>query len=200
MFARHTPAALQVCGHALEGSSALQDSWLLHLETELVGLGEILRPLDRALLVDARSGNHALQLRPLVAVEEAVEGLDRPGEGVLVLVGLGEKIVILLVWQIWIDCNRAVEENLELSRTGIEIRRGSEHDHVRRLHLLEDRSRIILDDTLVRLLTGVATRAVADLLVSDADLRDLVTRLLRALRELIAEEIGIPALAHITRT
>ena len=48
----------------------------------------------------------------------------------------------------------------------------------------------------MRLLTGVATRAVADLLVGDADLRDLVTSLLRALRELVAEEIGIPALAR----
>ena len=55
MFARHTPAALQVCGHALDGSSALQVSWLLYPKTELIGLGEILRPLDRALLVDARS-------------------------------------------------------------------------------------------------------------------------------------------------
>ena len=43
----------------------------------------------------------------------------------------------------------------------------------------------------MRLLTGVAARAVADLLLGDADLRDLVTRLLRALRELVAEQIGV---------
>ena len=131
------------------------------------------------------------------------------------LVGLGEEIVILLVREVRIDRNRAVEENLELSRAGIEIRRGSEHNHVSLLHLLENRRRIILDDTLVRLLTGVATRAVADLLVGDAYLRDLVTRtalaaavavgyaqsiFLRALRELVAKETGVAALAHITRT
>ena len=51
---------------------------LLHLETELVGLGEILRPFDRALLVDARRGDHALELRAIVAVEEAVERLAIP--------------------------------------------------------------------------------------------------------------------------
>ena len=169
---------------------------LLHLETELVGLGEIFRPFDRALLVDARRGDHALELRALVAVEEAVEGLDRSGEGVLVLVALREKVVILLVGQIGINRNRAVEENLELSRAGIEVRGGSEHNCIRRLHLLEDRRRIVLDDAFVRLLTGIATRAVADLLVSDADLRDLVARLLRALRELVAEQIGVAAPAR----
>ena len=188
-----------------------RQSRTLNLETELVGLGEIFRPLDRALLVDARSGDHALKLRPIVAIEETIEGLDRPGERVLVLVALGEKIVILLVGKVRIDRNRAVEENLELPRTGIEVRRGSEHDHVRRLHLLEDRRRVVLDDALVRLLTGVATRAIADLLVGDADLRDLVTRttlaaavavgyaqsiFFRALRELVAEEIGVAALAR----
>lgn len=169
---------------------------LLHLETELVGLGEILCPLDRALLVHTRRGDHAFELRSVVAVEESVEGLDRSGEGFLALVALGEKIVILLVGKIGVDRNRAVKENLKLSRAGIEVRRGSEHDYVRSLHLLKDRRRIILDDALVRLLTGVAASAVADLLVGDANLRDLVARRFRALRELVAEEIGVAALAR----
>ena len=168
----------------------------LHLETELVGQDEILRPFDRALLIDARRGDHALPFRPLVAIEESVERLDRSGERVLALVALREEIVILLVGEVGIDRNRAVEENLELPGAGIEISGRSEHNYIRRLHLLEDRRRIVLDDTLVCLLACVATRAVADLLLGDADLRDLVARLLRALRELVAEQIGVAALAR----
>ena len=56
---------------------------------------------------------------------------DRSGERVLALVALREEIVILLVGEVGVNRNRAVEENLELSRAGIEVRRGSEHDHVR---------------------------------------------------------------------
>ena len=169
---------------------------LLHLQAELVGLGEVLGALDRALLVEAGGEDLALQLRAVVAVEEAVKGLDRAGESVGVLVALREEIVILLVRKIGIDRDRAVEEDLQLSRAGIEVRGRAEDDHVCALHFLEDRRGIVLDDALVCLLTGVAARAVADLLLGNADLRDLVARLLRALRERITKEIGIPALTR----
>ena len=56
---------------------------LLHLQSETVGLDEVLRALDRALLIDSGRTDHPFEFRALVAIEETIEGLDCPGEGVL---------------------------------------------------------------------------------------------------------------------
>ena len=166
----------------------------LHFHSELVGCGHELRVLDRALLVHAGSADHAALLAALVAGEKSAQGGERAVEHLAVRVCHREEEVELLVGEVRIDNHRAVYKRLELRRDRIEVNGRGENDHVRRHHFVDDFLRIVLDCALARFLAGVAAGAVADLLVGDAHLLDLVPSLLRACCELVAEDVGIAAL------
>ncbi len=169
-----------------------------HLKPHLVGFVEELRPFDRAFLMDAVGDERAFEFRAVIAIEEALHRLKRSGGG-LRLVREGGDEIVLFVRDVRIDRDRAVEERLQLRADGIEVDGRGEDDDIRGKHLFENRRRVVLDDALSCFLAGVASRAVTDFLFRDADFRHPMARLLRALRERIAEHIRVAAFARRRR-
>ena len=148
-----------------------------------------LRLLHGSGLVDASGLEEALDLRPCEAVDKALKRCLHKIP-VHVLRHRRDEIVRLAV-RLRPLRDAAVEKRLELTGDREVVNRRAEHDGVRPAYLLDDRVGIVLDDALPELLAGVAAGAEPDLLVLEPDDLGLVARGLHALRDLLAERVGV---------
>ena len=135
----------------------------LQFFTELVGLLERLRVHDLTFLIDAGAVNSTLHLGTGQTVGKAPHGVYGALHGTPARSGGGDE-VDLLIPDLRVPWQSAVDEGLELTVHGIEIYRRGQNQHISLHHLVENLGHIVLlhADAVVLVATSPKSNSAYD--------------------------------------